>query len=165
MRSVTLTHFVNRSPEGESAPLTQRQLYDGLKIKARDGTAFVPAIESCEVLSETETGLLRSVRFNSTQFNARPGPVKERVEFFPPNYADFTILSPTGEPEARIKNIISTTPDGDLLLTFTFAIGPNGPEEVGPAAEEKAQAVLTTADVAIKQTIAVIRQLAKEGKV
>jgi hypothetical protein len=36
-------------------------------------------IERCEVVSESETGLLRVVHFKD-----KPEPVKEHVEFFPP---------------------------------------------------------------------------------
>jgi len=160
MRSVTLTHFVNRSPEGEQAPLTMRQVYDGLKLKSRDARPFVSMIEKCEVLSESETGLLRVVNFKG-----RPDPIQERVEFFPPTTAEFTMLSPTGETAGRINNVISTTPDGELLLTFTFALGPNGPEDLSQAAEEKAHEFMKMADETIGRTIKVIRDLVKEGKV
>jgi hypothetical protein len=65
----------------------------------------------------------------------------------------------------RVTNTISTTPDGEVLLTFTFALGPNGPEDVGEEAESEARTIWKRADDTIVRTIKVVRELVKAGKV
>lgn len=66
----------------------------------------------------------------------------------------------SGEQLAHITNVISTTPDGELLLTFTFAFGPNGPLDVGEVAEAEERGREKLAKDTIARTLTVIRELA-----
>ncbi|KZT03088.1 DUF1857-domain-containing protein [Laetiporus sulphureus 93-53] len=154
MRFVAVTHPIN--PAGEER-LTRGQVYEGLKIKARDPMKFISAIASCKVLSEHPTGLLREV-----QFKGQSALAHEKVEFFPPGAVYFTMVSPTtGELLASITNVISSTPDGELWLTFTFAWGPNGPLDVSEEAVAQEKEREEMGRDAVAHTIKAIRELVK----
>lgn len=154
MRFVAVTMPVN--PPGETLRLTKEQVYEGLVLKAREPTRFVSIISASNILSEHATGLLREVHFKE-----KPEPVHEKVFMFPPGQVTFTMTSPkSGEQLAHITNVISTTPDGELLVTFTFAFGPNGPLDVGEAAEAEERGREKLAKDTIARTLTVIRELA-----
>ncbi|KAH9916473.1 uncharacterized protein B0H18DRAFT_853051, partial [Fomitopsis serialis] len=76
MRFVAVTRPVN-TPD-DPLRLTKEQVYEGLKVKARDPIRFVTVIDRCDVLNEHATGLLREV-----QFKNKPEPVREKIEYFP----------------------------------------------------------------------------------
>ncbi|TFY58901.1 hypothetical protein EVJ58_g6120 [Rhodofomes roseus] len=175
MRFVAVTRPVN-NPD-EPLRLTKEQVYAGLKVKARDPIRFVAVIEHCNVLNEHTTGLLREV-----QFKNKPESVHENVEYFPSEQVGhhwvissdydpqaecrlqvtFTMFHPkTGEQLAHITNLISTLPDGELLLTFAFAWGPNGPLDEGAEAEKEEKEREKLGFETIEHTLVVIRDLVK----
>ena len=73
---------VTRPINPPSAPsiLTRAQVWQGLKIKARDPIRFVPAIASCEVVEENDAGLTRLVSLKPGS-GGPPGKVTETVVF------------------------------------------------------------------------------------
>ncbi|KAH9840565.1 uncharacterized protein C8Q71DRAFT_740049 [Rhodofomes roseus] len=155
MRFVAVTRPVNNTDE--PLRLTKEQVYAGLKVKARDPIRFVAVIEHCNVLNEHTTGLLREV-----QFKNKPESVHENVEYFPSEQVTFTMFHPkTGEQLAHITNLISTLPDGELLLTFAFAWGPNGPLDEGAEAEKEEKEREKLGFETIEHTLVVIRDLVK----
>ncbi|KDQ18305.1 hypothetical protein BOTBODRAFT_42084 [Botryobasidium botryosum FD-172 SS1] len=167
MRAVTRTFLVN--PPTESVKLSARQVYNGLVAKARDERGFVPLVEDCELLEETETGLLRRTTYkvdeNSPGGVAKRPPSLEKVEFYPPTSVDYVIVAPDGGPPlARGYNIVSTGEQGELLITFMLAFGRNGPEDTGPEAEEKAQNLFEALGRGMTTTLKLMRQLAQDGK-
>ncbi|PCH34574.1 hypothetical protein WOLCODRAFT_139449 [Wolfiporia cocos MD-104 SS10] len=159
MRSVAVTLPVN-SPD-EAIKLTKGQVYEGLKVKARDPIRFVSVISSCEILEEHETGLLRRV-----QFEDKPAPVHERIEYYPPSQATFTMFDPdSGEQLAFITNIVSTSTGGELFLTFTFVIGENGPLDVGTDAERKESEQEKLGIDTIARTLQVVREMVRTKEI
>ncbi|KZT66462.1 hypothetical protein DAEQUDRAFT_730308 [Daedalea quercina L-15889] len=159
MRFVAMTRPVNKPDE--LLPLTKEQVYEGLKVKARNPVQFVSVIARSSVLNEHTTGLLREV-----QFKNQSEPVHEKVEYFPPEQVTFTMFHPkTDEQLAHISNIISTLPDGELLLTYGFAWGPNGPLDVGPEAEKEEKEREKLGLDTIEHTLEVIRDLVKSKQI
>ncbi|QJD93405.1 DUF1857 family protein [Duganella dendranthematis] len=104
---------VNCFREQSDPLLTRAQLWAGLQQKARNGVPFIPAMTHCEVLEDSEHGLLREVAI-------RGKSARERVTFYPPKKTVFARLS--GPVDGLIVNEILEGPDGDLKLRFSFAL-------------------------------------------
>ncbi|KZT66304.1 hypothetical protein DAEQUDRAFT_472698 [Daedalea quercina L-15889] len=158
MRFVAVTVPVN-TPD-EPVQLTKEQLYQGLLVKARDPARFIPGIVRCDVLDTFATGLNREAEFKD-----KPGVVvHERFEWFPPSQVISTMTSPlTGERLGQITNVISVTPSGELLLTFTFAWGENGDLDVGNDAELMEQQWQGRGFESVRGTLRAIRRLVAAG--
>ncbi|KAL6302339.1 DUF1857-domain-containing protein [Sparassis latifolia] len=154
MRALSVTLPVN-SPS-DSPTLTQAQVYAGLQVKARDATPFVAPIASCEVLREFPTGLVRRV-----QFKGDPEYKTEQVDFYPPSLMEFTLH----ESPAYVTNLISSSPEGDLYLTFTFATGPNGPLDESETALETEKTKRRQVAGVIQHTLDVIREMVRSGEI
>lgn len=71
----------------------------------------------------------------------------------------------TGDKLAVITNTITETPEGELMLTFTFTVGPNGPFEAGGEAEQQEKARTQIVLDVMRRTLEVTRQLVQEKKV
>ena len=67
------------NPANAPFKLTRAQVWDGLKIKARNPLRFVPVIEKCEVVEEHATGLTRVVEFKPG--TGPPGKLTEVITF------------------------------------------------------------------------------------
>jgi hypothetical protein len=65
---------------------------------------------------------------------------------------------------SRVLNIVSTGPNGELLLTFTFEWEHAEIEEGSPEAVKKQKEYQVTAPKGVVGTINAIRRLVKEGK-
>ncbi|KAH9916472.1 uncharacterized protein B0H18DRAFT_65223 [Fomitopsis serialis] len=149
------------NPPDAPLRLTTEQLFAGLKTKARDPLAFVPMITSCAVLEEHPDGLLREV-----VLKGKPGPVHERVEYFPSGNVVFTMLDPaTGDKLGVITNTITETPEGELMLTFTFTFGQGGPWGSGPASDEQRKERDKLVVDTMRRTLEVTRQYVQEKKI
>jgi hypothetical protein len=72
-------------------------------------------------------------------------------------------FSPVGSA-SRVLNIVSTGPDGELLLTFTFEWDHPEIEEGSPEAVKKQKEYQVTAPKGVVGTVNAIRQMVKEGK-
>ena len=70
----------------------------------------------------------------------------------------------TGDKLAVITNTITETREGELMLTFTFTVGPNGPFEVSGDAEQQEKARTKVALDVMHRTLEVTRQLVQEKK-
>ncbi|KAF8890620.1 hypothetical protein BD779DRAFT_1516055 [Infundibulicybe gibba] len=139
------------NPPGATPILTEAQVWKGLHMKARKPMSFVPAISSCDVVSDSGDKVVRSVRFGDAE------PVLEAIELHEATIAYFEISS----VGARITNVLSYDGDNNMLLTFTFANGIPGfePGKGRPGAEE----LNKTIGKGVEHTIERIRQLAREG--
>lgn len=74
-------HLASTQPINTSSveTLTRSQVWEGLKIKARDPVNFVPSIASCEVVREDGDGLTRIVTFKPG--TGPPGKITEIVTY------------------------------------------------------------------------------------
>ena len=71
----------------------------------------------------------------------------------------------TGSKLAVITNTITETPEGELMMTFTFTIGANGPFDTGEDAEQQEKTHAKIALGAMTRTLEVTRQLVQEKKI
>jgi len=158
------------NPPG-ATPLTIEKLWAGLEWKVREPQLFLAVIETCKVLEDDGETVLREVKFkDGGGVGQAPsvGPtVQEKITHIKP------ISSAAGSgvetfasqgDKSRVLNIVSTGPEGELLLTFTFEW--DHPDIASGSDEEKAKQTQyqSTAPKAVQGTIAAIRKFVEEGK-
>ncbi|KAG8695353.1 hypothetical protein FRC11_001542 [Ceratobasidium sp. 423] len=91
--------------------ITMAQAFEALRIKCREPMKFVPVIVGCEVLEETPTYFKRKITLNTGI------DVIEEGDIYAPSLVTFK-----GDSGTYITNILSEDVNGDLYLTFTFAM-------------------------------------------
>lgn len=180
---IQVAHTSPLNAPGATPKLTRSQVWEGLKLKAREPMSFVPMIQSCEVLKESATELTRKVIFKDIPGPQPKGEVTEVVKFvegvrvrraflgavflYPlivihscGLQADFEMLG----LGTSVANIISSGDgESDLYLTFIFSqTFPDTPE--GKAAAAAQSQVATGASSVVKHSVDQIRALVKEGK-
>jgi hypothetical protein len=78
---ICLSHTCPINPPDAPIKLTRAQVWEGIKLKARDPLKFVPIIAKCEVVEEHEEGLTRVVEFKTG--TGPPGRITEVVTYAP----------------------------------------------------------------------------------
>ncbi|EIN04154.1 DUF1857-domain-containing protein [Punctularia strigosozonata HHB-11173 SS5] len=101
------------NPPGATPVLSEAQVWEGLGIKARNPKSFVAAITHCELVYDSPNKVTRRVKFGEDAPLAT-----EEIELHEPAIAYFEVSLGN-----RITNIVSYSPSGELLLTFSFANG------------------------------------------
>lgn len=137
-----------------SKPLLSRHdVWTGLEMKANNALPFVPIMQKCEVVEKGAGWLVRDILLNNI-------PLREKVTFEPEKRVIFDRI---GGPEpGRIENIIGEDDNGDLTLTFAFALTREGIPE-GSEAEKKHFAPMEGAYMgAVASTLAAVRRTVEE---
>jgi hypothetical protein len=94
-------------------PLLGRgEVWRGLVMKARNVLPYVPGVARCEVLEQSDSGLVREVEFRGERAH-------ERVTFRPPERVTFLRLS--GRVDGLIVEEVTGTED-DPVLRASFAL-------------------------------------------
>ncbi|KAE9369058.1 DUF1857-domain-containing protein [Stipitochalara longipes BDJ] len=159
------------NPPGASPVLTLKQLWAGLELKARKPQLFLAVIETCEVLEDDGTTVLREVKFkDGGGVGMAPiigQKVQEKITAIAPISDDagsgVETFQSTGNA-SKVLNIVSTGTEGELLLTFTFEWEHKEIEEGSEEAVKKQKQYQETAPRGIVGTISAIRQMVKDGK-
>ena len=117
MVTINLSYTSKINPSGSTPQLTSEQIWAGLQRKIRFAQEFVPAIQSCDVLSEDADGVVtREVVFKKGA--GAKDRAKEVARSFWPSWVDFE-----QEDGTHIRNIISDGASGgieDLHMTYAF---------------------------------------------
>ena len=66
------------NPPSAAPTLTRAQVWEGLKLKARDPARFIPGVAACEVTEERADGITRVIQF---QPGGPPGKITEVVQY------------------------------------------------------------------------------------
>lgn len=154
------TATVPVNPEGEE-PLTRKQIWEGLVLKARDARLFLPPgfCTKCDVVDEGDGYIVREA-------NILNDDLREIITF--EQDRKVTFFQAGGPREGAIVNELIEDANGDLQLRFYCYLGlrdkePNGPEE------QKEQVQFDSEDkgykAALRSTIARTRALVKEGRI
>ncbi|KAJ7686170.1 hypothetical protein B0H17DRAFT_940664 [Mycena rosella] len=140
------------NPPGAEPVITEEQLWKALEYKARNPSAFVPIISSCKVTVDDGKKLVREVTFGSS-----PDIVTEEIQAHAATIVYFEMDTGT-----RVTNVVSYGADDELLLTYGFANGIPGiaADEPKPSAKELNARV----GKSVEGSIAVVRQMLKDGK-
>jgi Domain of unknown function (DUF1857) len=147
------------NPPGVTPVIKKEQVWAGLLLKARSAETFIPnAIESTTVISESiDPSTENTVIVREVVFRGSPEGIRETVTAYADARVDF--VQPNG---TYIGNIISDGANGELYLTYVFEFRHPGVSEDELRelyAKEKG-----LSGKAVQETIDVVRELVKEGK-
>lgn len=76
------------NPPGASPVLSKTQIWNGLQRKIRRAQDFVPIIEGCDVLEESENTVIREAHFQAAMGNPAK-TVREVCKSYPQSKVDF----------------------------------------------------------------------------
>src|SRR6267378_6652517 len=111
-----LTRTVRVNEPGKPV-LSRHDVWDGLIMKANNALPYVPQMKKCEVVERGAGWLLRDILLGEE-------PLREKVTFEPEQRVIFERVA--GSEPGRIENIIGEDPQGNLTLTFSFALSKEG---------------------------------------
>ncbi|KAF3012774.1 hypothetical protein E8E14_003920 [Neopestalotiopsis sp. 37M] len=158
--TINIAYTAPINPAGAEPKLNQTQIWTGLERKVRHAQEFVAIIVGCDVVSEEQSakGYLTVTR--DVTFKGAPGPVREVCTHYAPARVDFE-----QDNGSFISNIVSKGPDGELLMTYSFAWAHPDVAE-GSAEVQKLEADhWKTAKIAVEGSVNTIRRLVKEGTI
>jgi len=170
MATIHVAYTAPLNPSGASPVLSRARVWKGLQRKVHRAQDFLPVIEACRVVEETEGGsvVVREATFKKADEGAgvpeaqRGKVVKEVCRLFEPVKVDFH--QPNG---AVITNCISDGPsmeETDLNMTYIFEWRHEdlqaGSKEFEDMVEEHRRGAKTAVDKSIKA----IRRMANAGE-
>ncbi|KAI9783064.1 MAG: hypothetical protein M1839_004233 [Geoglossum umbratile] len=104
------------NPPNATLTLTKPEVWQALLRKARRPQDYVPVIESCTIISESATGLVREVTIKPGFFMPA-GKALEEVNWMGDMRIDYVVHGPSPR---TVHNILSEGAGGALYLTFEF---------------------------------------------
>ena len=153
------TATVPVNPEGETR-LTRAQVWEGLKLKARDARLFLPPglCTRCDVTEESATHFVREATIAGAD-------LREIITLEPERKVTF--FQATGPREGAIVNALYEDDAGALQLHFYCYLGLRGKEPNGP--EEQAEQGQFDSDngykAALLSTLKRTRELLAAGRI
>jgi hypothetical protein len=144
---------INASPG--DVPLSRRQVWQGLLMKAENALPFVAAMTHCQVLSTEGNTLIREIVFKGET-------MQEKITFAPERQVRFDRLS--GSAKGFILNEINEDPKHGLMLRFTFTFEMDGMPHGSQAEKDFAASMEKDYLSAVQATVDAIRRAAKEGR-
>jgi hypothetical protein len=133
--------------------LSRHDVWTGLEMKANNALPFVPIMQKCEVREHGQGWLTRDIVVNNV-------PLREKVSFEPEQRVIFERIG--GSEPGRIENVIGEDAQGNLTLTFAFALTKEGVAP-GSDAETKHFAPMEGAYLgAVASTLAAVRRTVLE---
>ena len=133
--------------------LNRQDVWSGLMMKANNALPYVPQMKKCEVVQQGTGWLLRDILLGDE-------PLRERVTFEPERRVTFERV--LGNEPGRIENILDEDEQGNLTLTFKFALTRKGLEG-NPEAEKKHFAPMEGMYLnAVSSTLAAVRRVVAE---
>jgi hypothetical protein len=115
MANISLAYTAPINPPSADITLTESQVWTGLKRKVKRPYEFVPVITAASVISEEGDTVVREATFAAGTRGPSATTVREVCVHKAPSRVDFQ-----QEDGSTISNIVSTGPDGELLMTYSF---------------------------------------------
>ena len=140
---------------GEAIVLTRSQTWKGLEMKARNAVPFVPSITECTVIEEWDGGFLREVVHAGER-------LQEAITAIPERLAHFRRIS--DKTPGDIFNELHFNDDGELTLTFTFALDIPGVAEGSAEARALGDELEKSYLVSVQATLDHLRVLARKRR-
>jgi hypothetical protein len=133
--------------------LSRHDVWTGLMMKAQNALPFVPQMKKCEVVEKGAGWVLGDILLGDE-------PLRERVTFEPERRVIFERVA--GNEPGRIENTLGEDEQGNLTLTFSFALTRKGLEG-NPEAEKKHFAPMEGMYLnAVASTLAAVRRTVDE---
>ncbi len=136
-------------------PLTRRQLWHGLVMRAEAPKLFMPHLDDCVLLQRSTTGVQRELVFGTLT-------IRDDVTYFPEEKIIYQVPAQGEIPASSLRMAIEERQPEVFFVRFDYDDG-NG--EVENAADafynDFRRSAYTEADI---DTIRVIRELAADGR-
>jgi len=133
--------------------LSRSDVWKGLVMKANNALPFVPAMKKCEVLEKGEGWLVRDVVVGNEA-------LREKVTFEPERRVVFERVA--GNEPGRIENTLGEDAQGNLTLTFSFALTRKGLEGDAEAEKQHFAPMEGMYFGAVAATLAAVRRMVAE---
>ncbi|GAB1208141.1 hypothetical protein APSETT445_006882 [Aspergillus pseudonomiae] len=145
--NIAYTEPVNNTSDPSIPVLTQEQVWNGLKLKARHPQDFIPSLDDSRILEERDDGTY-IIREAHVAANLRESPMAGKWT--------------REECGSSVENIVSIGHDQNLYLTFTYEwkltdIEP-GTNEAQKAKEDHMRIAISS----VQGTIRALRRMAEE---
>jgi len=133
--------------------LSRHDVWNGLVMKANNALPYVPQMKKCEVLEQGTGWLLRDILLGEE-------PLREKVTFEPEERVIFERVA--GNEPGRIENAIGEDAQGNLTLTFSFALTRKGLEGNDDAEKKHFAPMEGMYRNAVASTLAAVRRTVDE---
>ncbi|KDQ10482.1 hypothetical protein BOTBODRAFT_115704 [Botryobasidium botryosum FD-172 SS1] len=147
------------NPPSASPVLTHAQVWKGFVKKCRSPEEFVPAIFESEILEEHDSGLTRRVTFKPGM-GPPAGKATEIITYHGQTTASFRMV----EEDTFITNTISTSPSGELYMTYTFEWDFPSIQSGTKEAEEKEKEIEKMSAAGVPHVLDRIRSMVRDGQ-
>ncbi|KAJ9602366.1 hypothetical protein H2200_013221 [Cladophialophora chaetospira] len=160
--SNNLAYTAAINPPDAEPKLTYAQIWQGLELKIRAGQDFVGgALLSTDIISESQDDQGRPVTVREVVFRDGNKRVRETCIGYEPMKVEFH--QPNG---SKVQNVISQgagKAGEDLYMTYTFEwLHPDSDEK---ALQEFREKEIKMAKMAVDETIRVMREMVKDGRI
>ncbi len=153
---IRLSRDIQINQPDEKTVLTRSQAWKGLEMKARNAVPFVPSITECKVVEEWDGGFMREIVHAGER-------LQEAITVIPERVAHFRRIS--DKTPGDIFNELHLDGQGDLILTFTFALDIPGVEEGSDAAKALSNELEVSYIASVQATLDHLRVLAGKGEI
>ena len=141
---------VNEDRTRHDPRLDRGEVWQGLVLKAKNALPYVPGVARCEVIEQSDAGLVREIEFRGQQ-------VQERVTFHAPERVTFLRLS--GRVDGLIvEEVIGT--DDDPVLRISIALQSADVASDSIAEHEFCASMERDYSKAVAATVAAMRKMA-----
>lgn len=134
------------------AVVTREQLWRGLVLRAEQPQLFVPQLSEATILTRTEAGLVRALRYGDTL-------VTDEVSFVRLERVQYDIAAQGEIPRSSLTMSIEELRPGALFVRFVYEDESSGAEDT--VVNELRRAAYEDADI---DTVGTIRWLAESGR-
>lgn len=132
-------------------PLSRNQLWQGLVLRAEQPELSVVGLDACVVLERNGHSMKRELRFGHLR-------VRDEVTFAPMEHVTYDVEASEVFPASKLRMAIEEPFPGHLFVRFTYSSDTDESDEM---VRDHLRLAYIQTD---KDTIAVIRELGKLGK-
>jgi hypothetical protein len=133
-------------------PLTRRQLWLGLVLRAESPGMFIPWLDGCSVMERSESAFSRELRYGTLV-------VHDRVTFYPERRVHYDVPAQKDIPASSLTMSIEEPQPEIFFVRFEYDDGTGDSED--EFYNDFRRSAYEKADI---DTIRIIRQLAEEGR-
>jgi len=144
---------INSADNPLIAPLSRQQLWRGLVMRAETPTAFVPHLDSCEIVERTEVMILRSLKYGDLV-------IQDRVTYLEQSQICYHVSAQKDFSDSTLTMTIEEPVANALFVRFVYE--DSSPDEGAEAMyNDFRRSAYRESDI---DTIHIIRNLAMQGQ-
>ena len=144
---------INSADNPLIVPLSRDQLWRGLVTRAENPTAFVPHLDSCDIIERTEVMILRSLKYGELV-------IQDRVTYLEQHQIRYHVSAQKDFSDSTLTMTIEEPVENALFVRFTYEDA--SPDEGAEAMyNDFRRSAYRESDI---DTIQIIRQMATQGR-